>query len=106
MTAAPTAGVPGNISASASSQTGQPGRPPRPRRRRLRAALLVLPAVIPVAFVVIGGVGTTLLQSLGLMPLVGAAELSTAAFDDTDELLTSALLSLSIAVVSTAIAAV
>ncbi|RLQ83797.1 ABC transporter permease subunit [Salinibacterium amurskyense] len=68
--------------------------------------MLVLPAVIPVAFVVIGGVGTTLLQSLGLMPLVGSAELSTAAFNDSDELLTSALLSLSIAVVSTAIAAV
>ncbi len=106
MTAAPSVTPPRQGSVSESARPARQGRPVRPRRRQLRAGLLVLPAVIPVAFVVIGGVGTTLLQSLGLMPLVGAAELSTAAFDDTDELLTSALLSLSIAVVSTAIAAV
>ncbi|WP_343923590.1 ABC transporter permease [Rhodoglobus aureus] len=79
---------------------------PRPRRRRLRATLLVLPALIPVVIVVIGGVGTTVVQSLGLMPLVGSPALSVAAFEGSDDLLGSALLSLGIAVVSTAIAAV
>ncbi|WP_231599620.1 MULTISPECIES: ABC transporter permease subunit [unclassified Salinibacterium] len=77
-----------------------------PRRRGVRATLLVLPAVIPVAIVVIGGIGTTVVQSLGLMPLVGTPALSVEAFEGTDGLLSSALLSLGIAVVSTAIAAV
>ncbi|GAA1212069.1 hypothetical protein GCM10009655_09110 [Rhodoglobus aureus] len=72
----------------------------------MRATLLVLPALIPVVIVVIGGVGTTVVQSLGLMPLVGSPALSVAAFEGSDDLLGSALLSLGIAVVSTAIAAV
>ena len=78
----------------------------RPRRHGMRATLLVLPAIIPVAIVVIGGIGTTVVQSLGLMPLVGTPALNVDAFESTDNLLGSALLSLGIAVVSTAIAAV
>ena len=41
-----------------------------------RAALWVLPAVVPVMAVLIGGLGSALLQSLGLMPLVGAPALT------------------------------
>ncbi|EPR77561.1 putative ABC-transporter transport protein [Leifsonia rubra CMS 76R] len=72
----------------------------------MRTTLLVLPALIPVAIVVVGGVGTTVVQSLGLMPLVGSPALSVEAFEGSSELLGSALLSLGIAAVSTAIAAV
>ena len=74
--------------------------------RRRRTAFLVLPALIPAAVVVVGGVGTTLLQSLGLMPLVGAPQLSVSAFDGGAELVDSALISLWIATASTLIAAV
>lgn len=71
--------------------------------------LLVLPAMVPAAVVVFGGVGTTLLQSLGLMPIIGSPQLSIAAFSSVASgeggLLSSALLSLAIAAASTAIAA-
>ena len=77
----------------------------QPAVRRRRTALLVLPAIIPAAIVVIGGVGPTLLQSLGIMPLVGSPQLSVAAYDSGSELLDSALLSLWIATASTLIAA-
>ncbi|MEO7147782.1 MAG: ABC transporter permease subunit [Terrimesophilobacter sp.] len=78
----------------------------QPKIHRTRTAFLVLPALIPAAVVVVGGIGTTLLQSLGLMPLVGAPQLSLAAFDGGAELLDSALISLWIATASTLIAAV
>jgi len=84
-------------------------------RKRNPAGLLVLPAIIPAALVVTGGVGTTVLQSIGLMPVVGSPQLSGAAFWDGTtgsgvfgsggELLDSALLSLWIATASTVIAA-
>ena len=74
--------------------------------RKTRRAFLVLPALIPAGVVVVGGVGTTLLQSLGLMPLIGAPHLSIAAFGGGSELLNSALISLWIATASTLIAAV
>ncbi|HMM83288.1 MAG TPA: ABC transporter permease subunit [Terrimesophilobacter sp.] len=77
----------------------------QPAVRRRRTALLVLPTIIPAAIVVIGGVGPTLLQSLGIMPLVGSPQLSVAAYDSGSELLDSALLSLWIATASTLIAA-
>lgn len=78
----------------------------QPAVRRRRTTLLVLPAILPAAIVVIGGVGTTLLQSLGLMPLVGSPQLSVAAYDGGGELADSALLSLWIAAAATLIAAV
>lgn len=77
----------------------------QPAVRRRRTTLLVLPAILPAAIVVIGGVGTTLLQSLGLMPLVGSPQLSVTAYDGGSELADSALLSLWIATASTLIAA-
>jgi putative spermidine/putrescine transport system permease protein len=42
--------------------------------------LLVLVAIAPAAVVVIGGLGSTVLQSVGLMPLVGPPRLSADAF--------------------------
>ena len=42
--------------------------------------LLVLFAITPAAVVVIGGLGSTVLQSVGLMPLVGPSRLSADAF--------------------------
>lgn len=102
------------VAASRAPQQFSPKR--RGTKKHSRAWLFVLPAIIPAAIVVIGGVGTTLLQSLGLMPLVGSPQLSVAAFNDVafggealvgnSELLDSALLSLWIATAATTIAAV
>ena len=79
----------------------------RPRERQAREALWVLPAVFLVVLVVGGGVGTVLLQSLGLMPLVGEPELSVDAYTELGgDLWQSIALTLSIAVVSTSLAAV
>lgn len=67
----------------------------------------MLPAVFLVVLVVGGGVGTVLLQSLGLMPLVGEPELSVDAYTELGgDLWQSIALTLSIAVVSTSLAAV
>ena len=75
--------------------------------RRRRGSLAVLPAVVPVVVVVGVGVVTTLLQSLGLVPLVGLPELSTAAFTAPGSTVgTSAGLSLAIAAASTTLAVV
>lgn len=72
-----------------------------------RSTLGVLPAVLLVAVVVGGGLGTVVLQSLGLMPLVGKPELSIDAYSAlSDDLWRSIALTLSIAVVSTTLAAV
>ncbi|MDJ0396138.1 ABC transporter permease subunit [Rhodococcus sp. G-MC3] len=72
-----------------------------------RSTIGVIPAVLLVALVVGGGLGTVALQSLGLMPLVGTPELSVDAYSALgDELWRSVALTLSIAVVSTALATV
>lgn len=76
-----------------------------PAQRR-RATLLVLPALVPAVFVVVGGVGAAALQSLGLMPLVGPVRLSVDAYTgQADDLFRALGLSLTIAVASTVIAA-
>ncbi|MBC3763575.1 ABC transporter permease subunit [Quadrisphaera oryzae] len=49
-------------------------------RSRGRAGLLVLPAVVPTVAVLGAGTGVALLQSTGLMPLVGAPEATTATY--------------------------
>lgn len=72
---------------------------------RHRAILLAV-AVAPVAFVVVGGIGSTALQSLGLMPFVGPARLTVAAYAGiADELPVSVAVSLGIAAASTLLAA-
>ncbi|MFZ2173828.1 MAG: ABC transporter permease subunit [Rhodococcus sp. (in: high G+C Gram-positive bacteria)] len=79
--------------------------PPFPGRR-WRSTGWVLPAVVLVVVVVGGGLGTALLQSLGLMPLVGAPELSVAAYTaHPEDLLTSTALTLAIAAAATSLAA-
>lgn len=71
-----------------------------------RGRVLLLLVVAPVAFVVIGGIGSTLLQSLGLMPLVGPVRLSLDAYVVGGELAHSLGISLGIAAASTALSAV
>ncbi|MGB0436852.1 MAG: ABC transporter permease subunit [Mycobacterium sp.] len=72
-----------------------------------RAALWVLPALVPVATILVAGLGSALLQSLGLMPLVGAPELTIEAYRmNTGDLATSAALSLAIATAATLIGVV
>ncbi len=75
--------------------------------RSWRTTAWVLPAVVVVVTVVGGGLITTLLQSLGAMPLVGTPTISLDAYTaHSDELLTSTALTLAIAATSTSIAAV
>ena len=77
----------------------------RPRDRVRRAA--AAPAVLLALTVVGGGLGAALLQSLGLMPWVGAPELDLAAFRlAAPDLPSSLLVSLGVAGASTLIAAV
>lgn len=72
---------------------------------RHRAILFVV-ALAPVAFVVVGGIGSTALQSLGLMPYVGPAGLTVAAYAGiADELPVSVAVSLGIAAASTLLSA-
>lgn len=79
----------------------------RVETRTWRGAAPVLPALLAVLLVLGAGLGATLLQSLGLMPLVGAPRLSFAAYlQGQGELLTASGLSLLIASVSTLLAAV
>lgn len=74
---------------------------------RLARLILLVIVVAPVAFVVVGGVGSTIAQSLGLLPLVGTAHLSLSAFRGLGpELPLSFAVSVGIACASTAIAAV
>ena len=82
---------------------------PRPRgdRRAARGLLMVAPAVIVAAIVVIGGTGMAIIQSLGLLPLVGEARLSLDAYAaNADELWLGLGLSLAIATASTALSCV
>lgn len=73
----------------------------------MRSTVWVLPAVVLVVLVVGSGVVTALLQSFGLMPLVGQPQWSVDAYTALgDELWRSIALTLSIAVVSTALAVV
>jgi putative spermidine/putrescine transport system permease protein len=75
--------------------------------RSFRGTAAVLPAVVLVVLVVGGGLGTVVLQSLGLMPLVGTPELSVDAYSALGgDLWRSVVLTLSIAIVSTALATV
>lgn len=71
---------------------------------RMPGVLLAVPAVVLVTVVVVGGSAMVAAQSLGLMPLVGRPELSTAAYTAHGDLLVGAGLSLAIAVTSTLLA--
>ena len=74
--------------------------------RSHRDGLAVLPAVVAVLFVLGAGLGAALLQSLGLMPLVGEPRVTAAAYLDVrPELLRASGLSLLIASASTLVAA-
>lgn len=74
-------------------------------RIRVPGTLLAAPAAMVAAVVVVGGSTTAAIQSLGLMPLVGRAELSTAAYTaHAGHLLGGAGLSLLIAGTSTVLA--
>lgn len=76
-------------------------------RPNLRSTLWVLPAVILVLLVVGGGLGAALLQSLGLMPLVGQPALSLDAYSALGgDLWRSIVLTLTVATVSTLLAVV
>ncbi|WP_061962333.1 ABC transporter permease [Demequina flava] len=69
------------------------------------ARFLVLVAAIPAAIVVVGGLGFTVAQSLGLLPLVGPARLSVDAYTGVaSELPSSIAVSVGIAVASTTLA--
>lgn len=71
------------------------------------ARVLLLVAVLPVIVVVIGGLGSTILQSLGLMPLVGPVRFSLDAYTATGPELPVAIgVSVGIAASSTTIAVV
>ncbi|MGB6071884.1 MAG: ABC transporter, partial [Rhodococcus sp. (in: high G+C Gram-positive bacteria)] len=73
--------------------------------KSFRGTAAVLPAVVLVVLVVGGGLGTVVLQSLGLMPLVGTPELSVDAYSALGgDLWRSVALTVSIALVSTALA--
>ena len=68
---------------------------------------LVSPALLIAGFVVIGGIGMSLVQSLGMLPLVGEAEFSLDAYlANGDELLIGTGLSLAIATASTVLSCV
>lgn len=68
---------------------------------------MVLPAVVLALFVVGGGVGATVLQSLGMMPVVGPVRPSVEAYTaHPGDILTATGVSLAIALVSTLIATV
>lgn len=82
-------------------------RRPGSGRQRLRGVLLVLPAALVTLLVVGGGIGATLLQALGLMPIAGPM---TPGFDaflaHPDDLAAATGVSLAVATVSTLIAVV
>ncbi len=76
-------------------------------RRRWLSAALVTPALLVAGFVVIGGILMSVVQSIGLAPLVGDARLSLDAYGaNAGELLTGVGLSLAIATASTALSCV
>lgn len=71
------------------------------------ARALLAAALLPVVVVVVGGLGSAVLQSIGLMPLVGPVRFSFDAYVATAPNLASAIgISLAIAATSTTIAAV
>lgn len=75
--------------------------------QRWRGALLVLPAMVLTAIVVGGGIGATLLQAFGLMPVAGPLTPGPAAFTaHPDDLAAAVGVSLAIAAISTLIAVV
>lgn len=75
--------------------------------RRWSSLALVAPAVAIAAFVVIGGIGMSVVQSVGLLPLVGDARFTLDAYlANGGELLTGLGLSLAIATASTALSCV
>lgn len=72
-----------------------------------RTAIWVLPAVVPVVVVLGAGLGSALLQSLGLMPLVGRPVLTVDAYRaNAADIAASAALSVAIAAAATAIGVV
>jgi putative spermidine/putrescine transport system permease protein len=70
-----------------------------------RAALSVAPALAAIVFVVGAGLGSAVLQSVGLLPLAGDPRFSLDAYVGDSEVLTAVGLSLFIASVSTLVAA-
>jgi len=75
--------------------------------RRWASLALVAPAVAIAAFVVIGGIGMSVVQSVGLLPLVGKPTFSLDAYvANSDELITGIGISLGIATVSTVLSCV
>lgn len=68
---------------------------------RRRALLTVAPAVVPVLLVLLGALAAALLQSFGLMPLIGEPRFTTQAWDADQELLNSAGVSIYIAAAAT-----
>lgn len=74
---------------------------------KLSARALLIPVILPVIFVVGGGLGSTLLQSVGLLPLIGPARLTGENFAaGGNELPLSIGVSLGIASAATLLAAV
>ena len=69
-----------------------------------RSAIWVLPAIVPVVIVLGAGLGSALVQSLGLMPLVGSPVLTLDAYSaQAGDIATSAALSVAIAAAATTI---
>lgn len=82
-------------------------RRPGDTAARRRSILLILPAVLVTAVVVGGGLGATVLQSIGLLPVVGPAAPSLDAYGaHPDDLAAAVGVSLWIATASTLIAVV
>lgn len=78
----------------------------RPPTRSWPGTLAVAPAVVAVLFVLVAGLGGAVLQSVGLMPLFGAPDLTADGYlGRRGELVDATLLSLSIASASTLVAA-
>ena len=79
----------------------------RPGGHRPRHVLLALAAAAPVVLVLAGSLGAALLQSLGLLPFVGAPALTVSAWTgDTGELARATGVSLYVAATSTALSVV
>ena len=75
--------------------------------RSARSTLLIAVAAAPAAIVVVGGLTSTALQSVGLLPFVGPPTFSTAAYESlADDVAGAAALSLAIAGASTIIAVI
>ncbi len=79
-------------------------RPPGTPMKSWRSAIWVLPAIVPVVIVLGAGLGSALVQSLGLMPLVGSPVLTLDAYRaQAGDIATSAALSVAIAAAATTI---